>query len=388
MARNLKYFTSYGLMAGCAITLISLPLGSSSSAKAAPSSPASAPSKAEIFTDWTVACDNILNCTAQGLMKEEEFWDNWLSLDIERAAGPKGDATFNANFLYDWPKDAPPQAKVSFVTNEGMKIPLRVTQGSEGMQMWTMPLDAGAVDALRNAATVEMKGPDGKTLGIGSLAGLSATLRYMDDKQGRTDGVTALIARGSKPANAVTSAPIAPAVQPAPKTSLTAYQPTAAEWAALKSRADCDADLDAEYFETGVFRLDAATTLVSVPCSHGAYNAITAYYIARKEGTGKAAKMQFEALPFDHAVGDPAEAGNLTFLVNSGYDTDKHLLTHYVKGRGIGDCGEAAQWVWDGTRFRMTYLAVMNECRGSNNWLRVWTAGNGEQDPGKAQLTL
>ena len=321
-------------------------------------------------------------------MKEEEFWDNWLSLDIERGAGAGATAALNANFLDDWPKDAPAQTEVYFVTNEGIKIPLRVTQGSEGMQMWTMPLDAGAVDALRNAATVEMKGPDGKTLAIGSLAGLSATLRYMDDKQGRTDGVTALIARGHKSASAVPSAPVTPIVQPAPNTSLAAYRPTAAEWAVLKSRADCDADLDTEYFETGTYRLDAATTLVSVPCGHGAYNMTTAYYIARKEGAGKAAKMQFEALPFDHAVGDPTETERLTFLVNSGYDTDKHLLTHYVKGRGIGDCGEAAQWVWDGTRFRMTYLAVMNECRGSNNWLRVWTAGNGEQDPGKATLNL
>ncbi|MFY0010917.1 DUF1176 domain-containing protein, partial [Acinetobacter baumannii] len=42
--------------------------------------------------------------------------------------------------------------------------------------------------------------------------------------------------------------------------------------------------------------------------------------------------------------------------------------------RGVGDCGLGARYVWDGTRFRLIEMRMMDECRGSTNWLTVWRA--------------
>lgn len=49
-----------------------------------------------------------------------------------------------------------------------------------------------------------------------SLAGASAALRYMDARQGRDGGMTALVARGLKPASAIKPPPAMPIVTAAP----------------------------------------------------------------------------------------------------------------------------------------------------------------------------
>lgn len=61
-------------------------------------------------------------------------------------------------------------------------------------------------------------------------------------------------------------------------------------------------------------------------------------------------------------------------LVNASYDSKTGLLSHYNKGRGIGDCGDNAQWVWDGQEFRLVEAQAMDECRGTVDFLTVWRA--------------
>jgi hypothetical protein len=68
---------------------------------------------------------------------------------------------------------------------------------------------------------------------------------------------------------------------------------------------------------------------------------------------------------------DP-EAGGVVQLVNSGFGEGR--LTSYSKGRGIGDCGIAQDFVWDGTRFRLIEQSEMTECRGSTRMVTTWRA--------------
>ena len=77
---------------------------------------------------------------------------------------------------------------------------------------------------------------------------------------------------------------------------------------------------------------------------------------------------RFESLP-----GESAAEGIAT-LTNAGWDAKTAVLSSYDKGRGIGDCGAAQDYVWDGTMFRLVAARAMDECRGSVNWLTVWRA--------------
>src|SRR5262249_33612075 len=102
----------------------------------------------------------------------------------------------------------------------------------------------------------------------------------------------------------------------------------------------------------------------------GAYNFSSKPVIAR--GTGKAAT--YVLAPFDFGPDWGGEADPEPTLVNAGFDPKTASLSSYSKGRGPGDCGTSQQWVWDGSRFRLTEMREMSECRGSIEWMRTWTA--------------
>lgn len=372
-------------MRAFAYAFIALPLFLTMSAAQAQPASRAKPGEIKIFSDWSVACDNIRRCSSQGLIQESEDWSTWLSVDVVREAGPMAPATLNVS-TNEWPSSFPTAESVVFATNAGDTIIMQRQKNDP--QGWTMRLDADAVAKLRNAATLELKGADGRTHAQASLAGLTATLRYMDEQQGRVDGVTALIARGSKPASAVPAAPQIPVVRAAKRSTLPAYKPTAAEWASLYKRSGCSIDTKDEAFENTSDRLDATTTLLSLSCTSGAYNMGTAYYIARKAGSGKAAKVQITPAPLEHATNWIEKPGAAPQLVNSGFEPRTLHLSHYHKGRGIGDCGDSAGWVWDGKIFRMTGMGAMSECRGSNNFLQLWVADDGIRAQDKPSLNL
>ena len=102
-----------------------------------------------------------------------------------------------------------------------------------------------------------------------------------------------------------------------------------------------------------------------IPCGAGAYNYSSVPYVVTG---GKAVLAAFDAVPGWGGEGGPP------MLVNAGFDAKTGELGSYAKGRGIGDCGSAETYVWDGTRFRLTEARAMGECRGSINWLTVWRA--------------
>lgn len=50
--------------------------------------------------------------------------------------------------------------------------------------------------------------------------------------------------------------------------------------------------------------------------------------------------------------------------MNLDCDPSSRILTSFAKGRGLGDCCDETQWVWDGKAFRVLLSRVMGECRG------------------------
>lgn len=305
------------------------------------------------FGDWVVACDNGKRCEMTSLMPEGGDWsdDGW-QLAVTRAAGPAGG--WSVELIGH---DDPPAGVTLKI--DGAPGPAWRGHAFNGADA------ASLVAAMANGKAVTLHNAAGKSVGRISLTGSSASLRFIDAEQGRAGTVSAAVARGTKPASAVPAAPALPVIA----SVRVAGAPAAVSPALLEqlwTQSGCAENYEGEP-RPGVERhaLGGGATLVLVPCGAGAYNFSTVPYVVRG---GTAALAGFDAAP-----GWGGEDGP-PMLVNAGFDAKTGELGSYAKGRGIGDCGSAETWVWDGTRFRLTEARAMGECRGSTNWLAVWRA--------------
>lgn len=316
----------------------------------AQASPQQGPMKT--FGDWVVACDNVKRCEMTSLQPEGGDWsdDGW-QMAVTRDAGPNGG--WSVELMGD---DAP----------KGVAL---AVDGQSGAQTWRGDRFSGTdaatlVAAMANGKSVVVRDGTGKSVGRISLAGSSASLRFIDAEQGRAGTASAVVAKGAKPASTVPAAaalPVIASVRPAGTPVVLSPALLDQIW----TQSDCAENYEGESRpDVERHALGDGATLVLVPCGAGAYNFSTVPYVVK---AGKAQVAAFDSSPGWTGDGPP-------MLVNAGFDAKTGELGSYAKGRGIGDCGSAETYVWDGTRFRLTEARAMGECRGSSNWLAVWQA--------------
>ncbi len=298
------------------------------------------------FKDWTVGCDNGRACQAVGLMPQDASDDaTTVSVSRDAAAAAVPRIVFN---LAD-------TGAVAVAIDGGKPVPL----SAEGAVAASAA--PALASALANARRIELLDKSGRRVARVSPAGASAALRFIDDRQARAGTVTALVARGPGPASAVPSPPPLPVVvaaRPAPGPQTPALTVAAAIKAA---GVDTQCGVEGKP-ELTVWRLDAATSLLllSVPCSSGAYNMASAVMLVDNRGALRKPLADWQT-----------EDG---MLINADWDAKSRRLTSYNKGRGLGDCGQSGEWVWTGARFARVELRVMDECRGSPDWIRTYRA--------------
>ena len=167
------------------------------------------PAEVRTFQDWTVACDNGLACEAVALLPEAEEgnsdWAEWVTLLVRRGARPADRPQLVVLGL-----EEDPAALVA----DGRALPVRFVGTDDGHVVEAE--ESALIEALRTARMLELRDAGGGSLGRVSLAGASAAMLYMDEKQRRLDTVTALVRRGSRPASAVPAPPALPRVTLAP----------------------------------------------------------------------------------------------------------------------------------------------------------------------------
>ena len=108
-----------------------------------------------------------------------------------------------------------------------------------------------------------------------------------------------------------------------------------------------------------------------ISCGGGAYNFASAAYIGTEESSRN---WQFSPAVFDYGDSVRSADESLQLLVNASWDADSQTISSYSKGRGLGDCGNAETFVWDGATFRLISAYGMDQCRGSLDWLTLWQA--------------
>src|SRR5579863_1121549 len=89
-----------------------------------------------------------------------------------------------------------------------------------------------------------------------------------------------------------------------------------------------------------VSRLAPGVVLWGPLCEMGAYNEVTVFFLGDEYGGSR------KRLTFEEPVGSDPPKDDL--LENVAFDAKTQTLSSFAKGRGIGDCGSEASWVWDG----------------------------------------
>ena len=320
-----------------------------------------APGELKLFRDWIVGCDNAKDCEAQALATDGE--EEPVILSVTRRAGPGGQTGISI------PVDGsrPPIAMLV----DGKRLPLRLRIEDRAIRFGAIASDL-LLPVLLKGDRLELIDAQGIVVGRASLAGMTAALLYADEQQGRTGTVTASLRKGSQPA---TDVPVraAPPVIAIP-TAARAAPPDRLSAASIETlRKDNDCDVDPESMGRGEtwFRIDEKRTLLLLSCGAGAYNFSSAAFIVTNAGKRKGLEADYAR--FDLIYG-PAARNRQPLLVNAGWDAADGILSTHAKGRGIGDCGSSERFAWDGERFRMIEQRVMSECRGSPDWIRIWTA--------------
>lgn len=330
------------------------------------------PGELHRFTDYVVGCDNALACEAVSLVPQAAIsqeaaagqpdpWTNFGVLKVTRNAGP----------------DAPLMVTISDF--EG--TPTRLLQGDSAVEARLVAagdgewrIEAADLHALLDTLygdTLTVQDARGAKLGEFALSDLREALLYIDERQGRLGTAGAALRTGRRPNAVVPAPPPLPTVRAAAPTTERALTLSAAEVTQARRAQGCTAD------EVGTLNVDEQTfhalgggrTLVMMGCGSGAYNAGSVPLIASREG----GRLRVEPARFDIGP-DSDDPHGRRLLTNAEFNAATMTIHEWAKGRGLGDCGVAADYVWDGAMFRLTEQGEMSECRGALELITTWRA--------------
>lgn len=337
---------------------------------AAAATPAAQPGEVRSFKDWAVGCDNGGICRAISLVPEEpgaSFDELHGPVSIIRTAGP--DDILRIRVI----------VQAENIDRYRMLVDGRLVDTGPIVQ-GDYPIEIVGEDARKvvqsiiKGSKLVLQGPGDETLSQISLAGSSAALRYIDQQQGRTGTRTALVAKGSRTFEH--AQPDIPTIM-VDQWEAAEREPETADIVALAEESRCREDrfgvVEDQVFPLGR-RGNRFRALVLISCGAGAYNFSSAPYIGEYVDNGGAASgWTFASAKFDRQPSWGGEGAD-PLLVNAGWNEQDQTLSSYGKGRGIGDCGKAENYVWDGDRFRLIEASAMTECRGAHEWITVWRA--------------
>ena len=313
------------------------------------------PADLTTFADWTVGCDNGRACHATSLMPEKGDWDQSLALSIRRE--PEGNAAPVLTLIADGGK--------AYRLRTVAGTPIRIAAGNDDYLIDRRD-QAAALSALRSDSHLLVETAAGAKVGEISLAGVSAAMLYMDDRQTRIGRITALVRTGSKPAAAVSPPPPLPVIRAVVGDGPPPFRIPATQIAALRKRFHCQPYApDAPGYDAEQATLAKGQVLLLLGCGAGAYNFSSIAFVASKSGPN----VTVVPAVYDHS---PVWGEGQPMLVNAEWDPKAGLLGSFAKGRGLGDCGTMASYVWDGRRMRLAEQSEMKDCRGSMDYITTW----------------
>ncbi len=338
---------------------------------AAPVARADAPVATKTFDGWTATCNNLNSCVVLATAPDDLFY-----IRIARDAGATAAPQVKIVLAAQEPlKGAAPAFRLVASSDEHRQVlgpfPAKAPDKDSSILVADLPEGApslAVIDAIRNAATLDYAVL--ATRGTLDLKGLSAALRFIDAQQGRQGTPTALVARGMTPIGQVPPPPPAPVVTAAPADGASAIdKPTIGKALIDAATPVCDPEAVADQSEAQAWHLGPDVTLYALTCTQGAYNIASALYIVDAGGGApKPVALPRPAMLKGESADNVAE--------NVGFDPKTMVLSSFDKGRGLGDCGSSASWLWDGHAFALLEASLLDACPGAlpEDWPSVYTA--------------
>ena len=342
------------------------------------------------FKDWAIACDQAVTCSAVLLpgpdpaSTDERDSDDGFML-IQRQAGPVATATLGV--------DIDPAARnqmLTFLVDDRpvLTVPaaaLAIAATDHDSLRATLRDPAAAavvIAATANGSRLTLRAGDRKLASL-SLAGLSATLRFMDAVQQRAGTVTALVAKGSKPATAVPQPPPSAVVHRAPAPSGPLPEAELKRLAAIVRHRlppeggpdECNGlneSQSPDSFTASGFALSPQLAVIALRCSiSGAYNEVDALFAIDRRSFAPG-PLIIEDLPGLKLVA--MAAPGVPELWGIEFDPRRMTLSSLGRGRHLSDCGSYAEFTWDGTKFVPTLYRAMGVCRhvSPQDWPVTW----------------
>ncbi|XAH21747.1 DUF1176 domain-containing protein [Xylophilus sp. GW821-FHT01B05] len=318
------------------------------------------------FRDWIVACDNLRRCEARLAPASGDEVE--LRLALARSAGPGG-----AVEIYLAGEKPLPAAAVRLDQRLLDSADQPAGAGSiwmaDGEGGYRLIEDAAALRLARSLLLAQAFSVDTATTPQPqqlSLDGLAAAALFMDDVQGRVGNVSALVKPGRAPATQVPAEGVLPvlraAPEPAPLADADKFVRTVRERQSALLAKRCDAP-GAEPAIDEAQPLTADDALVLLQCWRGPYQSSALVLRVPRNAPERARPLLLPAVPGGlPGQPDDKDAGVLTEPV---YDPATATLSSFAKGRGIGDCGVALGWVFDGKAFQAASRDEQRRCAGS-----------------------
>ena len=118
--------------------------------------------------------------------------------------------------------------------------------------------------------------------------------------------------------------------------------------------------------EPVISQLSKTAILYAIPCTAGAYNITYRLYLREIGEIGGVETLYFATWSGEYGWGGT----DLLFNINA----DGPRLSAFYKGRGLGDCGTNAQWVWRDYAYRLLRYTAQDTCEGvlAENWPAIF----------------
>lgn len=294
------------------------------------------------YKDWEVACDNTGTCRAAGYgatMGE-------VSVLLTRSAGPGRQATAQVTFAQT-EHDIPPDASVNLFINDNDRGALEAIDDSHFHFDSTQT--SALITALEQNAKIELA-LNGQRKRL-SNAGSSAVFLKIDEFQQRIGTADALLRKGGGDGSTVLRAIPAPEIlsasfiHNAQPVALNAKQQQ--KWlpqleSTLNSQCDDwqNADIPANERQITVAPLDKNHSLLQTLCWRAAYNDGYAMWVV-----------------------DNTQAARPQLITTDASSYNDGVMTFFNKGRGVADCVNGEERVWDGKTFVQSLKYSTGMCR-------------------------
>ncbi|PIJ51578.1 hypothetical protein BL250_03360 [Erwinia sp. OLTSP20] len=322
----------------------------------------------KVISDWQITCNNLNYCVARNIPG-----DNGLVMTISRHAGNNDRALIRIDYgnRYSGELAGGPLKDNLLLDQKRLKLDLKHWQVAAHhlSTAHTISLEEFLAQIM-DADNIQLLYRQGATI---SLHGLKPALALMDEIQGRVNSQGAFVKRGDRPADAVPPEPVTPKVypQPHPPAALTRDEASGLiDFGTWRINTD-ECSLDPQRRQVSVSPLTDDKALLLISCEMGAYNVIDlAFEITRVQpyvAKGISLKLPFTA---------PGQAEKDLELVNAEYDAASGELLTFSKDRGLGDCGVATRWQFDGGQFQLADYAREGTCdawHSSDDWPALWT---------------